>query len=154
MKEEEGNMSTDELSDVDDHLRGNTLVVYWCMLRSNKPLGAREIQRAVGLSSSSLALHHLNKLIELGLVGKDKDGAYVVAKRVKSGLLGFFVGTGRLLLPRFVLYAVFFTGLLISSLLVFVSRFDAVLVTLLVSLAIATLIFWFETVRMWKAQPL
>ena len=153
-KEREEDTSIDEQAEVDAQLRGNTLVVYWYMLRCNKPLGAREIQRAVGLSSSSLALHHLNKLIELRLVGKDEEGAYVVTRRVNAGLLGFFIGTGRLLLPRFVLYAVFFTGILISSLLVFFPRFDAVLVTLLVSLVFVTLIFWFETVRMWRAQPL
>jgi predicted DNA-binding transcriptional regulator len=153
MNEKEENVSIDEPSEIDVQLRGNTLIVYWYMVRSNRPLGAREIQRAVGLSSSSLALHHLNKLIELELVGKDEYGGYVITRRVNPGLLGFFVGTGRLLIPRFVLYAFFYTGLLVSCLLVFFTHLDAVVITLLVSLMVSTLIFWFETAKMWKSQP-
>ncbi len=154
MKKNEDELSPDDLTEIEGQLRGNTLVVYWYMVRSDKPLGAREIQRAVGLSSSSLALHHLNKLIELGLVGKDKYGAYVVARRVSLGLLGFFVGTGVLFMPRFLLYALLNTGLLVSSLVVFSSQLDAVVITLFTSLTISTLAFWFETAKMWRTQPL
>jgi predicted DNA-binding transcriptional regulator len=154
MKEQEEGPSIDELSQIAEQLRGNTLIVYWYMVRTNKPLGAREIQRAVGLSSSSLVLHHLNKLIGLGLVGKDNYGAYVVARRVRSGLLGFFIGTGRLFVPRFILYAVFYTGFLVSASLLFLFRIDTTVLILLVSLTVSMLVFWFETVRMWRVQPL
>ena len=105
-----GDSSDDEFG---GELKGNTLLIYWYMIRVNKPLGAREIQRKTGLSSSSLALHHLNKLIELGLVKTDKWGQYIVARRVAPGLLSMYVGTGRLFAPRFVLYAIFFTSIFI-----------------------------------------
>ena len=48
--------STDKNKPSDEELvgdlKGNTLLIYWYMIRANKPLGAREIQRNTGLSSS------------------------------------------------------------------------------------------------------
>ncbi|MDF1540002.1 MAG: hypothetical protein P1Q69_13985 [Candidatus Thorarchaeota archaeon] len=151
---EDDNKLISELGEVENQLKGNTLLVYWYMLRCMKPLGAREIQRAVRLSSSSLALHHLNKLIELKLVGKDQFGSFIIIKAVRPGLLGFFIGSGRMFIPRFVLYAFFNTGLLISCTILFSSRLDAVSIILLASLVVTTLVFWFETFKMWKTQPL
>lgn len=135
-------------------LKGNTLLIYWYMIRVNKPLGAREIQRKTGLSSSSLALHHLNKLIELGLVKTDKYGQYIVARRVAPGLLSMYVGTGRLFAPRFVLYAIFFTSIFVSSIYLLLSRLDAVSVLLLIVSFFASVIFWHETYKVWRVQPL
>ncbi|TFG29985.1 transcriptional regulator [Candidatus Thorarchaeota archaeon] len=135
-------------------LKGRTLLVYWYMIRANKPLGAREIQRETGLSSSSLALHHLNKLIELGLVKTDKYGQYIIARRVAPGLLSMYIGTGRLFAPRFVLYALFFTSIFVSSILLLFSRLDAVSVLLLIVSLVASVVFWHETYKVWCVQPL
>jgi predicted DNA-binding transcriptional regulator len=84
---EDDERDSSQLDTLSRELKGNTLIVYWFLLRHNKPYSAREIQRSVGISSASLALHHLNKLIELGLVGTDDDGQYVVTKRISPGLL-------------------------------------------------------------------
>ncbi|MFW9843532.1 MAG: winged helix-turn-helix domain-containing protein [Candidatus Thorarchaeota archaeon] len=138
----------------DGELKGNTLVIYWYMIRINKPMGAREIQRKTGLSSSSLTLHHLNKLIDLGLVKTDKYGQYIVARRVAPGLLSMYIGTGRLFAPRFVLYAIFFTSIFVSSILLLFSRIDSVSVLLLVVSFFASAIFWHETYKVWNVQPL
>ena len=52
-------------------LKGKTLKVYWYMLQQpNRSVGVREIQRALRFSSPSVALHHLEKLEDLGLVQK------------------------------------------------------------------------------------
>lgn len=144
-------LTDDELA---GDLKGNTLVIYWHMIRANKPLGAREIQRNTGLSSSSLSLHHLNKLIEMGLVTTTSHGQYVVAKRVAPGLLSMYIGTGRLFVPRFVLYALFFTSMLMSSAVLYIARIDAVSMLLIVVSLIASLIFWHEAWKMWRVQPL
>ncbi|MGY5859378.1 MAG: helix-turn-helix domain-containing protein [Candidatus Thorarchaeota archaeon] len=150
--------STDKNKPSDEELvgdlKGNTLLIYWYMIRANKPLGAREIQRNTGLSSSSLALHHLNKLIELGLVKTDKYGQYIVGRRVASGLLGMYIGSGRFFAPRFVLYALFFTSMLVSTILMFATRLDAAAILLLIVSLVASLIFWQETYKMWRVQPL
>ena len=145
---------TIEDTEFDENLKGNTLVIYWYMIRANKPLGAREIQRKTGLSSSSLALHHLNKLIELGLVKTDKYGQYIVARRVAPGLLSMYIGTGRLFAPRFVLYALFFSSIFVSSIILLFTRIDAVSVLLLIVSFFASAIFWHETYKAWGVQPL
>ena len=44
------------------------------------PVGAREVQRDLGLSSPSVAWHHLEKLRELGLLRKNARGEYTLAK--------------------------------------------------------------------------
>src|SRR3989442_5814593 len=55
-----------------------TLRVYWRILGldKNERIGVRSIQRALGLSSPSVASHHLEKLKTLGLLEKDATGEY------------------------------------------------------------------------------
>ena len=90
----------------EDALKGRTMQVYFYMLKINRPISAREIQRSLNLSSPSLSLHHLGKLKDIGLVTTNTDGEYVICKHVDSGLLHFFIGKGFLLVPRFLLYSV------------------------------------------------
>jgi hypothetical protein len=145
-----------EESDPDISLRdlqGNTLIVYWFLLRSDKTYSAREIQRKTGISSSSLALHHLNKLIDLGLVKKDNYGEYSVARKVNPGLLSLFSGKGRSFMPRFVFYAAFSIGLLLSSIYLFYYRLSTASVILIISNAVFSLIFCVESIRLWRNQP-
>ncbi len=151
---EDKNNEGPEPEDLASQLNGNTLVVYWFMLRNSKPYSAREIQRKTGISSSSLALHHLNKLISLGLVGTDSEGRYVISRRIRPGLLSLFVGSGRLFIPRFVFYSVFTTVLLLSSLFLFLTHLDTASILLIMSLSIVSLMLWVETVRLWKVQPI
>lgn len=55
-------------------LHGNTLKVYWFLLRAEKGVvGVSETQRALGFSSPALAVYHLDKLTELGLVEKSVE---------------------------------------------------------------------------------
>ncbi|MHA1929845.1 MAG: winged helix-turn-helix domain-containing protein [Candidatus Thorarchaeota archaeon] len=145
----------DELSNSNSQeLYGNTLSVYWFMFRENKPHSAREIQRRVGLSSSSLALHHLNKLIELGLVKTDQWGAYVIARRIRNGLLSMYIGTGRFFMPRFAVYASLSTGFLFSYLLYLMFFLSQAGLVLLVGHALITIMLWIETIRIMRLQPL
>jgi len=46
---------------IESELRGNTLKVYWYMLEhgGESSVGVREIQRALGFSSPTLAAYHL-----------------------------------------------------------------------------------------------
>lgn len=134
-------------------LKGNTLLIYWFMLRNSNPSTSREIQRSVGISSSSLALHHLNKLIELGLVGIDDDGKYTVICKIRPGLLSLFVGSGRFFIPRFVFYSAFTSSLLVSTILLFWPFPDTASVLLLITLLFVNTIFWIESFKLWKIQP-
>ena len=142
------------IATAEEELHGNTLSVYWFMVRENQPHSAREIQRRVGLSSNSLALHHLKKLMNLGLVDTDEFGSYIVARRAQSGVLGLFIGSGRFFVPRHAIYAAACTGFLIPYLVFLTIILNPAGVILLMGHILVTIVFWFETIRIWKLQPI
>jgi hypothetical protein len=137
---------------IESILKGNTLRVYWFLLRSpNGIVGARETQRALKFSSPALAVYHLDKLTELGLAEKT-NGEYRLVKAVNVGVLKQFVRFGAFMLPRHLLYATMFTTLLIFYLtqfkqVNFYSTFALVLGLL------ATGIMWYETIKAWRQKP-
>jgi hypothetical protein len=90
-----------------------TLSVYVFMLKVGAA-SVRDVFRGCGLSSPSLALHHLEKLEELRLVRKDEKGLYNVVVR-KFGVLRFFHKTGRWLLPRSFFYMIMYAAIIIAS---------------------------------------
>ena len=133
-------------------LKGNTLRVYWVLLRSEDGVvGVREVQRVLKFSSPTLASYHLKKLEELGLV-KNERGDYHLIKEVKVGFLKQFMKFGAFMLPRYTLYATMFTTLLIF----YISKFREVgfySVSALVFVLLGTAIFWYETLRVWSQKP-
>ncbi|RLI19570.1 hypothetical protein DRO49_00220, partial [Candidatus Bathyarchaeota archaeon] len=85
---------------IEAELKGKTLLVYLYLLRSRRStVGVREVQRALGFSSPSVAAYHLNKLRELGLV-ESVRGDYRLSRLVKVGVLRRFIAIRGLLLPR------------------------------------------------------
>ncbi len=137
---------------VASNLKGNTLRVYWHLLRSsNGVVKVRETQRELGFSSPALAVYHLDKLAELGLVKKIR-GEYHLAKVVNVGVLKQFMRIGTFVLPRYALYATLFTTLL----LFYVSQLRHVnfySVFALIFGILGTGILWYETVRAWREKP-
>jgi hypothetical protein len=69
-----------------------TFRVYVFLLEAGES-SVRDVYRGCGLSSPSLALHHLKKLEGLSLARKDENGVYHVIAR-KFGVLHFFYKTG------------------------------------------------------------
>jgi len=133
-------------------LRGNTLRVYWELLKSeNGTVGVREIQKALKFSSPALASYHLNKLKELGLV-KREHGDYHLIREVKVGVLKQFIKFGTLMLPRHVFYATMFTTLLIFYLFQF-REVNFYSVFALIFAILGTGILWYETARVWQQKP-
>jgi len=96
------------LSEQRDVLKGLTLKVYRFVLKNNKPVGIREVQRALNLSSPTLALYHMNKLEEAGLIKKEAGG-YVVDRIILENLIRF----RRILIPRNFFYTIFFLASLV-----------------------------------------
>jgi DNA-binding Lrp family transcriptional regulator len=96
------------LSESDDVLRGLTLKVYRFILKNDRPVGIREVQRGLNLSSPTLALYHINKLEEAGFIKKELNG-YVADRIVLRNL----VRLRRVLIPRNFFYTVFFVTSLI-----------------------------------------
>jgi hypothetical protein len=137
---------------VENVLKGNTLRVYWFLLRSsNGVVGARETQRTLKFSSPALAVYHLDKLTELGLAEKT-NGEYRLVKAVNVGVLKQFVRFGAFMLPRHFLYATMFTTLLIFY-LIQLNRVDFNSAFAIVLGLLATGIMWYETLKAWRQKP-
>jgi DNA-binding Lrp family transcriptional regulator len=90
------------VSESKDILRGLTLKVYKFILKNDKPVGIREVQRALNLSSPTLALYHINKLEEAGFIKKELHG--YVADRI---ILENLIRLRRILIPRNFFYTIF-----------------------------------------------
>lgn len=131
--------------DLSDVLRGRTLQVYYLLLSTGRAWSGREIYRKLGFSSPSLSFYHLDKLKEIGLVDVNEDGMYIATKRVRAGVLTYFIDIGNRLIPRFLFYAFFFISFLISSFFFLQLTTHPSDIALVIVLVIATLIFLFET---------
>jgi len=114
-------------------------------------IGVRELQRQLGFSSPALAAYHLNKLTGLKLV-ENVRGDYKLIKEVRVGVLKQFIKLGTFLLPRYVLYATMFTTLLVF-LLTQMNEFTFYSTFALILGVLGTVIFWYETIRVWKQKP-
>ncbi|MEM4911756.1 MAG: winged helix-turn-helix domain-containing protein, partial [Metallosphaera sp.] len=86
-------MSTEELI-------GTSKRIYYYLLRQNKPVTARQIQRDLNISSISVVNYHLKKLLEKGLVEETENG-YIVKKIVDKNL----VRVKSLILPKSAFFA-------------------------------------------------
>jgi DNA-binding transcriptional ArsR family regulator len=143
-----------DLAQIESELKGKTLQIYWYMLRSpGSHVGVREIQRTLGLSSPSVASHHLEKLVSLGLVDKTRTGEYYVTQEIKVGLLRFFTRLGRFLVPRYLFYSVWFTTMLITYIIIYPQYGNIHNLVALIFGTLASLILWLETIRLWRQKP-
>ncbi len=147
-------MTCEDDQTISTNLRGNTLRVYWHMLSKNEPVGVREVQRELGMSSPSVASHHLSRLVDMGLVTKRPDNTYELQRVVKVGILRDFIAYRGVLLPRYVFVAVFFTVYTITfialALMVPVGLFDRV--AAIAVGAVGASFAWYESVRLWKLK--
>jgi len=150
-------MSGDSRTDLDvieSQLKGKTLLVYWFILRSpGSNIGVREIQRALGFSSPSVAAHHLEKLLSLGLVDKTLRGEYILKEEIKVGVLRFFTRLGRFLIPRYLFYSVWFSTMLVVYLTLYGHSGGIHNVVAIIFGVLACSILWYETLRLWKEKP-
>jgi len=95
--------------DVDDYvLKGTTLRVYRYLYRAGAPTGIHNVQRALKLSSPSVAEYHIKKLLRAGLV-QEKDGGYSVDKVVFENVIRI----RRTLIPLQGTYLAFFLSTLV-----------------------------------------
>lgn len=131
------------VSDFTDVLRGTSLDVYCLLLKSSKPLGIREIQRLLDLSSPSVAQYHLSKLEHAGLLKREGNN-FIISQVVLDGRIKI----GHFLIPRHFLYSMFAVILLLNGVIFIESDFvirDYFIATML----IFVLIFCYETAKCW-----
>jgi len=136
--------------DAKDALRGTTRDIYRFLLKSNKPVGIREVQRALNLSSPSIVAYHFSKLEEAGLVKREK-GDYIVSKVI----LNHSVRVSRFIIPRHLFYAAFAVAALIIEQTILkpnvINReyFFSTVVTL-----VFAIVFCYEAVKAWRRGDL
>ena len=135
---------------IEYELRGKTLKIYLYILKQGKPVGVREVQRELGLSSPSVAFHHIGKLNRLGIIHQDELGNYVLSKKVEPGILQAFTNVGKFSLPRVGFYAVFFTTVAIAYI---VASYNFLDIYALVGTIGGAGAFWYEAVRLWRRKP-
>lgn len=97
----------------DTYLRGTTYVVYRYFLKQKGPVGVSQVQKDLGLSSPSVSLYHIRKLLQLGLIREEQAG-YVLDR----GVLAYIVRVRRVSIPIQTGYVVFFGVSLLFLLLV------------------------------------
>lgn len=134
----------------EDVLKGKTAQVYRYAIKMGKPIGVREVQKALRLSSPRLASYHLEKLEEAGLLKRASEG-FIVDKLVLEN----FVRFKQLLLPKYLFYFVFFASAVIFQLIFFrplgLNREYLFATTMLV---IAAAYFGYETVTTLRKKKL
>ena len=135
-------------------LRGKAWKVYWLLIKNGHSMSARQVQRALHFSSPSIAQHHLERLRELNLVQKrDIGGEYSLVSKVKIGVLRHFVKLGKLLLPRYLFYAIFSTTFYILYLTVLMQSLTRENLFITIFGLTVSIIFWYETSRVWRLKP-
>lgn len=141
--------------EIETQLKGNTLRIYWYLLKvgHGRAVGIRQVQREIGLSSPSVATHHLEKLRDLGLLEKQPSGEYVLVNEVKVGVLGNFVNIVGLMLPRYLFYSTLFTTMLVAYVLMYPMTFGLHNLVALLFGSLASLTSWVETLKVWRNKP-
>jgi DNA-binding transcriptional ArsR family regulator len=132
----------------------NTLLVYWYMCSNTQSTyGPRTVQRTLGFSSPSTAVFHLEKLVDVGLVQKQRNGQYQVIRYKKFGLMKRFYKLGSWWIPKHLFYALLTTlGVMLILYLLFpLIAWLAVLASLPVLLSAA--IQWYEAIVLLRERP-
>jgi hypothetical protein len=136
---------------VSHEVRGNTLKVYLFLLRHG-PSELRDVQRGIGLSSASLASYHLGKLLEAGFVIQDEHGRYSAVKEASDRVLEGYSRMGPAIVPQLFFFALLFT--ILAAFFSFEALYANSSIVFLVAVCAAmVVVFWYETLRLWRRLP-
>ncbi len=88
-----------------EDLGETALKIYVYLLESKNPKGVREIARELNMPVSTV-YYHLKRLEDLEIVRR-REGGYVIARAIR---IEGYVLLGRKLIPRLIIYSLFFLG--------------------------------------------
>ncbi len=129
-------------------IRGNTLKVYLYLLKHG-PSELRDIQHGLNFSSASLVSYHLGKLSEMGFAKQDAYGKYFAVKEAADKILEGYSKIGPAVVPQLFFFSLLFTILVVFFAVEIWS--GASFVPYLIGVSFAMLVvFWFETIRLWR----
>lgn len=130
---------------------GTTWRILLALVVKREPSGPRELARQLKMSSHSLAVYHLNKLIELDLVEKTVHGDYQVNPIANLNFLNEIIFFKQKAIPYLqIICAAVFTSLFFIYLLIvgFDESIQSVF-ALTISMT-AALLFSFEAYHTWQ----
>ncbi|UCE96733.1 MAG: hypothetical protein JSV51_03840 [Candidatus Bathyarchaeota archaeon] len=133
------------------HISGTSWDVYLYILTSSDPVGVRDVWRALNLSSPSLAQYHINKLLDMELLGQTRDGKYSVKEKEQVETLRSFVLLRGRLIPRLVFYGALVAGILSVYLLFKPFRWDYRDVVIVAVSAFSVFAFFFEAYNQYRS---
>jgi hypothetical protein len=134
-------------------ISGNTLLVYVYLLKKGRNCGVREIQRALGFSSSSSAYYHLEKLAHDGVLIKDPYGNYLVNGEAKVRFIDRFCFIRGRIFPKQIVYASVTTSMCVFLTLFFRDSLTATVVLALTPGFLASTILWYDAFKLWSSLP-
>lgn len=158
MKKKDADAETNDKTSIEETLlQGKTMKIYWLLLTKGE-CGIREIQRELKIPSPATVSYHITKLVYAKLVTKTANDKYIAEEHVKTGILGFYIKIGRLMVPRIIFYfSFFFFGTLIYCFLILcrsplsVKMEDVLFLTFS---SLGSIIFLYEAYRIWAMKPL
>jgi hypothetical protein len=148
--------TTPQLPNPEIFLKGNTLRAYLYFLkRGDQEVGIREMQKALGFKTASLAQYHVQRLLEMGFITKTSFGNYLLAKETKLEILSPFVKFGSKVVPRLLMYLVMNLVLLIYSVAFILptGSIDSLRLWVMILIGANTVALAYETIRSWKHIP-
>ncbi len=130
-------------------IKGTTLRVYLYLLKSG-PSELRAVQHSLEMSSPSLAVYHLGKLVESGLARQDELGRYVGVSDKVGDVVSGYTKLGFAVVPQAFFYSVLFS--ILTAFFVYESVIVHVMPTYyLGAVAIGSVAaLWYETARLWR----
>ena len=131
----------------------STLLVYLYLLRKRDTCGVREVQRALGFSSSSSAHYHLEKLVDQGVLTKDSYGNYRINQNAKVEMLSSFLIIHGFPLPKQLIYATVTTAMSLFLVAFYWASLTPTSILALLPGVVASAIFWYETLKIWRSLP-
>ncbi len=139
---EEGRTKNSEDS-YGDSLKGTTMKVYRYMYKAGTVVRINDIQRALNLSSPSVAQYHVKKLLQFGLIREEQEG-YAIDKVIFSNVIRF----RKVSIPYQAAYLAFFVASLIIMLTIIrPSNITATYFFALLVIAVAALIAAYEAIK-------
>jgi len=147
-------LSSPREEEIELRLKGKSWAIYWYVLGKGAPVTVREVQRALNLSSPSIALHHLEVLRDVGLLDRMSGSTTYYLKRAASiGPLRDFVYIGGRPLPRFLFYAFFLTVLFVIYIIFFLRAITRESALFLAFGGLSLIFTWYEVYHAYKSLP-
>ena len=138
---------TEQTEDIISALSGTALRVFVYTLKKGKDIGVRETHRDLGLKTASHAQYHLQRLEQLGLLGRTKNNKYFLQEEyenlrsLKIGILTEIYVFKGWLIPSLGLASGFVAMSLVITLLFFFLLSETVAVYFALAVMLLAMIF-------------